>query len=108
MAVLGSKNRLDIVVKHPEGQGSIGLEVKCLGESGHCGKFTQGLKWAHLDVAGIAVGDLGVRLPGGGLEVVEILVSRGFDETAVDEIADLKKLGRHEIIGHRLTRMKHG
>jgi len=48
VAVLGSKNRLDIVVKHPDGNGSIGLEVKCLGGEGHCGKVTQGLGQAML------------------------------------------------------------
>jgi len=40
--VLGSKNRLGIVVKHPK-QGSIGIEVKCLGQRGHARKLTQGL-----------------------------------------------------------------
>jgi hypothetical protein len=45
--VLGSNNRLDIVFKHPE-LGSIGIEVKCLGESGHAGKLTQGLGQALL------------------------------------------------------------
>jgi hypothetical protein len=45
--VLGSNNRLDIVVKHPT-QGSIGIEVKCLGRTGHTGKLTQGLGQAML------------------------------------------------------------
>ena len=39
--VLGSNNRLDIVVKHPI-QGSIGIEVKCLGNSRQAAKLTQG------------------------------------------------------------------
>jgi hypothetical protein len=45
--VLESNNRLDIVFRHPE-LGSIGIEVKCLGESGHAGKLTQGLGQALL------------------------------------------------------------
>jgi hypothetical protein len=45
--VLGSNNRLDIVVKHPT-QGSIGIEVKWLGKTGHTGKLTQGLGQAML------------------------------------------------------------
>jgi hypothetical protein len=45
--VLGSNNRLDIVVKHPT-SGSIGIEVKCLGKTGHTGKLTQGLGQAML------------------------------------------------------------
>ena len=48
--VLGSNNRLDIVVKHPGG-GSIGIEVKWLGDSGHTGKLTQGLGQAMLALA---------------------------------------------------------
>jgi len=40
--VLGSNNRLDIVVKHPV-RGSIGIEVKCLGSGGHAAKLTQGI-----------------------------------------------------------------
>jgi hypothetical protein len=48
--VLGSKNRLDIVVKHSV-QGSIGIEVKCLGNGGHVGKLTQGLGQAMLALA---------------------------------------------------------
>jgi hypothetical protein len=47
--VLGSKNRLDIVVKHL--QGSIGIEVKCLGNRGHAAKLTQGLGQAMLALA---------------------------------------------------------
>jgi hypothetical protein len=45
--VLGSNNRLDIVFRHPE-LGSIGIEVKCLGTTGHAAKFTQGLGQAVL------------------------------------------------------------
>lgn len=45
--VLGSNNRLDIVVKHHV-KGSVGIEVKCLGTSGHTGKLTQGLGQALL------------------------------------------------------------
>ncbi|HXG70122.1 MAG TPA: hypothetical protein VNJ04_05850 [Gemmatimonadaceae bacterium] len=45
--VLGSNNRLDIVFRHPD-LGSIGIEVKCLGEIGHAGKLTQGLGQALL------------------------------------------------------------
>jgi len=45
--VLGSNKRLDIVVKHPI-QGSIGIEVKCLGNSGHVAKLTQGIGQAML------------------------------------------------------------
>jgi hypothetical protein len=48
--VLGSNNRLDIVFRHPE-YGSIGIEVKCLGASGHAGKLTQGLGQALLGLA---------------------------------------------------------
>ena len=47
---LGSKNRLDIVVKHPYG-GTIGIEVKCLGGSRHAAKLTQGLGQAVLGLA---------------------------------------------------------
>ena len=47
MNVLGSKNRLDIVVKH-QTRGSIGIEVKCLGRAGHTGRLTQGLGQAML------------------------------------------------------------
>jgi hypothetical protein len=45
--LLGSNNRRDIVFRHPE-YGSIGIEVKCLGASGHTGKLTQGLGQALL------------------------------------------------------------
>ena len=45
--VLGSNNRLDVVFRHPV-YGSIGIEVKCLGASGHAGKLTQGLGQALL------------------------------------------------------------
>ena len=48
--VLGSNNRLDIVVKH-QSKGSIGIEVKCLGSDGHTGKLTQGLGQAMLALA---------------------------------------------------------
>jgi hypothetical protein len=48
--VLGSNNRLDIVVKHPI-KGSIGIEVKCLGNSGHAAKLTQGIGQAMLALA---------------------------------------------------------
>jgi hypothetical protein len=48
--VLGSNNRLDIVVKHPR-RGSIGIEVKCLSSRGHAGKLTQGLGQAVLALA---------------------------------------------------------
>jgi hypothetical protein len=48
--VLGSNNRLDIVVKHPKG-GSVGIEVKWLGDAGHTGKLTQGLGQAMLALA---------------------------------------------------------
>ncbi len=48
--VLGSNNRLDIVLRHPE-YGSIGIEVKCLGANGHTGKLTQGLGQAVLGLA---------------------------------------------------------
>jgi hypothetical protein len=48
---LGSNNRLDIVVKH-QIQGSIGIEVKCLGKnSGHAAKLTQGIGQAMLALA---------------------------------------------------------
>ena len=47
--VLGSSNRLDIVIRAP--YGSIGLEVKCLGSAGHPGKLTQGLGQAVLALA---------------------------------------------------------
>lgn len=45
--VLGSNNRLDIVLRHAA-LGSIGIEVKCLGASGHAAKLTQGLGQALL------------------------------------------------------------
>jgi len=48
--LLGSNNRLDIVFRHPE-YGSIGIEVKCLGASGHTAKLTQGLGQALLGLA---------------------------------------------------------
>jgi hypothetical protein len=48
--VLDSNNRLDIVVKHPV-EGSIGIEVKCLGHSGHTGKLTQGIGQTMLGLA---------------------------------------------------------
>jgi hypothetical protein len=48
--VLGSNNRLDIVLRHPD-LGSIGIEVKCLGANGHAGKLTQGLGQALLGLA---------------------------------------------------------
>jgi len=41
--VLGCNNRLDIVIKHKHVRGSIGIEVKCLGVSGHAAKLTQGI-----------------------------------------------------------------
>jgi hypothetical protein len=47
---LDSKNRLDIVVKHPDG-GTIGIEVKCLGGNRHAAKLTQGLGQAMLALA---------------------------------------------------------
>jgi hypothetical protein len=46
----GSNNRLDIVFRH-QVYGSIGIEVKCLGASGHAGKLTQGLGQAVLALA---------------------------------------------------------
>ena len=48
--VLGSNNRLDIVLRHQK-YGSIGIEVKCLGVSGHAGKLTQGLGQALLGLS---------------------------------------------------------
>ena len=45
--VLGSNNRLDIVVKHQQ-KGSVGIEVKWLGKRGHTKKLTQGLGQAML------------------------------------------------------------
>jgi hypothetical protein len=48
--VLGSNNRLDIVVKH-RNCGSIGIEVKWLSDAGHTGKLTQGLGQAMLALA---------------------------------------------------------
>lgn len=50
VTVLGSNNRLDIVLRHQE-YGSIGIEVKCLGANGHAAKFTQGLGQAVLALA---------------------------------------------------------
>lgn len=44
---LGSTNRLDIVFRHPS-HGSIGIEVKLLGQAGHCGKLTQAMGQALL------------------------------------------------------------
>jgi hypothetical protein len=48
--VLDSNNRVDIVVKHPV-QGSIGIEVKWLGDRGGATKLTQGLGQAMLALA---------------------------------------------------------
>jgi hypothetical protein len=48
--VLGCNNRLDIVLRHPDG-GSIGVEVKCLGAKGHAGKLTQGIGQVMLALA---------------------------------------------------------
>lgn len=48
--ILGSKNRLDIVLRHPQ-LGSIGIEVKCLGAAAHSSKLTQGLGQAVLGLA---------------------------------------------------------
>ena len=47
---LGANNRLDIVLRNRE-VGSIGIEIKCLGENGHAGKLTQGLGQAALGLA---------------------------------------------------------
>ncbi len=47
---LGANNRLDIVVRNRD-VGSIGIEVKCLGENGHAGKLTQGIGQAVLGLA---------------------------------------------------------
>jgi hypothetical protein len=44
---LGSHNRLDVVLRHPS-HGSIGIEVKYLGPTGHAGKLTQALGQALL------------------------------------------------------------
>jgi hypothetical protein len=44
---LGSKNRLDIVFRHPS-LGSVGIEVKCLGRAGHTAKLTQSIGQAML------------------------------------------------------------
>jgi hypothetical protein len=46
---LKSRNRLDIVLRHPH-HGSIGVEVKCLGRNGHAGKLTQALGQASLEI----------------------------------------------------------
>jgi hypothetical protein len=48
--VLGSNNRLDIILRHPK-YGSIGIEVKCLGANAHAGKLTQGLGQVVLGLA---------------------------------------------------------
>jgi hypothetical protein len=48
--VLDSRNRLDIVLRHPTG-GTIGIEVKCLGQKGHAAKLTQGIGQAMLALA---------------------------------------------------------
>lgn len=48
--VLGSDNRLDIVVKYA-GLGSIGVEAKCLGSDRHAAKLTQGIGQAILALA---------------------------------------------------------
>jgi hypothetical protein len=40
--VLGANNRLDVVLRR-DGVGSIGIEIKCLGKTGHTGKLTQGI-----------------------------------------------------------------
>ncbi len=48
--VLSSHSRLDIVIKHPV-EGSIGIEVKCLGNSRHAAKLTQGIGQTMLALA---------------------------------------------------------
>jgi len=48
--VLGSNNRLDIILRHSE-YGSFGIEVKCLGRKSHTSKLTQGLGRALLGLA---------------------------------------------------------
>ena len=48
--VLGANNRLDIVLRR-RGVGSIGIEVKCLGEHRHAAKLTQGLGQSVLGLA---------------------------------------------------------
>jgi hypothetical protein len=50
VSIPGSKNRLDIILRHRR-YGSIGIEVKCLGASGHAGKLTQGVGQALLGLA---------------------------------------------------------
>ena len=45
--VFGANNRLDVVLRR-DGVGSIGIEIKCLGKTGHTGKLTQGLGQAVL------------------------------------------------------------
>lgn len=50
VTVLGSRNRLDIVLRHP-GLGSIGVELKCLGAKGHTAKLTQSIGQAMLALA---------------------------------------------------------
>ena len=48
--VLGANNRLDFVLRR-RGVGSIGVEIKCLGENGHTAKLTQGLGQSVLGLA---------------------------------------------------------
>src|SRR5436305_14507341 len=43
---------------------------------------------SEIDIAGVAIRDLGIRLPGGRLDVIEVLPPDGLDEFAVDEISD--------------------
>jgi hypothetical protein len=47
---LGANNRLDIVLNKRD-VGSIGVEIKCLGDSGHAAKLTQGLGQVVLGLA---------------------------------------------------------
>jgi hypothetical protein len=50
VTALGTKNRVDIVLRNRT-IGSIGIEIKCLGATGHAGKLTQGLGQVVLGLA---------------------------------------------------------
>ena len=51
---LGSKNRLDIVVRPPRG-GTVGVEIKCLSEEGHSKKRSAGILVHGLGQAALAL-----------------------------------------------------
>jgi hypothetical protein len=84
---LGANSRLDVVLKR-DGVGSIGIEIKCLGKSGHTGKLTQGLGQA---VLGLAKRDRTV-----------LLIHCGADSVSETEREELRQLGAKICSGARV------